>query len=117
MGQCNLCNCPKVCEDSDQINFPFFSKLFSPINNNSTILNNTNSQLESIPTRNYNINLFQNTVPNNSLTTLDHLKLSNQEKKRFETMVRNTNISREKLDITNLKEESNISISNRLFIN
>ncbi len=117
MGQCNLCNCPKVCEDSDQINFPFFSKLFSPINNNSTILNNTNSQLESIPTRNYNINLFQNTVPNNSLTTLDHLKLSNQEKKRFETMVRNSNISRERLDITSIKEESMISISNRLFIN
>ena len=32
-------------------------------------------------------------------------------------MVRNSNISREKLDITSIKEESVISISNRLFIN
>ena len=117
MGQCNLCNCPKVCEDSDQINFPFFSKLFSPINNNSTILNNTNSQLESIPTRNYNLNLFREETPNQELTTLEQIKLTNQEKKRFETMVRNSNISREKMEITSIKEESIISISNRLFIN
>ena len=117
-GQCNLCNCPKEDEESGQINFPFFKNLFTS-NEMKTTFNN-NSLNGSLSTRNYNnihLNLFQNTTPNQDITALEQLKLTNQEKKRFETMVRNSNISKEKMDITNIKEESMISISNRLFIN
>ena len=119
--QCNFCSCPKESEESGQVNFPFFHSIFSPNKtNNNQSPNNINSQFESVSTRNYNfnsLNLFQNTVPNDELTALEQIKLSNQEKKRFETMVRNSNISKERLDITSIKEESMISISNRLFIN
>ena len=116
MGQCfncNLCNCPKDNEESSQVNFPFLQNIFSP--NKDEIHNYNNSSYE--PITSHNLNLFQNTTPNQNITALDQLKLSNQEKKRFETMVRNSNISRERLDITSIKEESMISISNRLFIN
>ena len=116
MGQCfncNLCNCPKDNEESSQINFPFLQNIFSP--NKDEIHNYNNSSYE--PITSHNLNLFQNTTPNQNITALEQLKLSNQEKRRFETMVRNSNISKEKLDITSIKEESMISISNRLFIN
>ena len=117
MGQCHICSCPKdEDEESGQINFPFLSNLFSSNKNN--INNNTFiSPYQSISTRNYNLNLFREETPNQELTTLEQIKLTNQEKKRFETMVRNSNISREKMEITSIKEESIISISNRLFIN
>ena len=119
MGQCTLCSCPKDDnEETGQINFPFFKNLFPTNNLNSTF--NDHSPFESLTTRNFNniqINLFQNTSPNQDITALEQIKLTNQEKKRFETMIRNTNISKDKLDISNIKEESNISISNRLFIN
>ena len=119
MGQCTLCSCPKDDnEETGQINFPFFKNLFTTNNLNSTF--NNHSPFESLTTRNFNniqINLFQNTSPNQDITALEQIKLTNQEKKRFETMIRNTNISKDKLDISNIKEESNISISNRLFIN
>jgi calcium-dependent protein kinase len=119
MGQCTLCSCPKDDnEETGQINFPFFKNLFTTNNLNSTF--NDHSPFESLTTRNFNniqINLFQNTSPNQDITALEQIKLTNQEKKRFETMIRNTNISKDKLDISNIKEESNISISNRLFIN
>ena len=116
MGQCfncNLCNCPKDNEESSQVNFPFLQNIFSP--NKDEINNYNNSSYE--PITSHNLNLFQNTTPNQNITALEQLKLSNQEKRRFETMVRNSNISKEKLDITSIKEESMISISNRLFIN
>ena len=119
MGQCTLCSCPKDDnEETGQINFPFFKNLFTTNKLNSTF--NDHSPFESLTTRNFNniqINLFQNTSPNQDITALEQIKLTNQEKKRFETMIRNTNISKDKLDISNIKEESNISISNRLFIN
>ena len=107
MGQCNFCGCPKEEEEeSGQINFPFLNNLFTARKSNTfDFISNSN------------LNLFQNTSPNQELSALEHIKLSNQEKKRFETMVRNSNISRERLDITSIKEESMISISNRLFIN
>ena len=121
MGTCDLCSCPGEDKESGQINFPFFRSLFSSDDkvktNNNTNLTLFNNPYETVTTRNYNINLFANTTPNHELTTLEQIKLSNQEKKQFETMVRNTNISREKLDITSIKEESIISISNKLFIN
>ena len=107
MGQCNFCGCPKEEEEeSGQINFPFLNNLFTARKSNTFDFISTS-----------NLNLFQNTSPNQELSALEHIKLSNQEKKRFETMVRNSNISRERLDITSIKEESMISISNRLFIN
>jgi len=107
MGQCNFCGCPKEeDEESGQINFPFLNNIFTTRKSNTYDIISTS-----------NFNLFQNTSPNQELTALEHIKLSNQEKKRFETMVRNSNISRERLDITSIKEESMISISNRLFIN
>ena len=107
MGQCNFCGCPKEeDEESGQINFPFLNNIFTTRKSNTYDIISTS-----------NFNLFQNTSPNHELTALEHIKLSNQEKKRFETMVRNSNISRERLDITSIKEESMISISNRLFIN
>ena len=107
MGQCNFCGCPKEEEEeSGQINFPFLNNLFTARKSNTFDFISTS-----------NLNLFQNTSPNQELSALEHIKLSNQEKKRFETMVRNSNISRERLDITSIKEESIISISNRLFIN
>jgi len=107
MGQCNFCGCPKEeDEESGQINFPFLNNIFTTRKSNTYDIISTS-----------NFNLFQNTSPNHEMTALEHIKLSNQEKKRFETMVRNSNISRERLDITSIKEESMISISNRLFIN
>ena len=111
--QCNFCNCPKDNEESSQVNFPYRRNIFSP--NKDEIAQNNNSSYEPLTT--HNLNLFQNTTPSQNLTAIEQLKLSNQEKKRFETMVRNSNISKEKLDITSIKEESMISISNRLFIN
>ena len=110
--QCNFCNCPKDNEEASQVNFPYLRNIFSP--NKDEIQQNNNSSYEPIT---HNLNLFQNTTPSQNITALDQLKLSNIEKKRFETMVRNSNISKEKLDITSIKEESMISISNRLFIN
>ena len=99
MGQCQLCNCPKDNSESGQIMFPFFKNLtmFSDENYNN----------------NNNLNLFSNTMEKN---TIDQIKLTSTEKKRFEYIVRNSNVSREKQDI-NLREESQVSISNRLFIN
>ena len=111
--QCNFCNCPKDNEEASQVNFPYLRNIFSPTK--EEIQQNNNSSYEPITT--HNLNLFQNTTPSQNITALDQLKLSNIEKKRFETMVRNSNISKEKLDITSIKEESMISISNRLFIN
>ena len=111
--QCNFCNCPKDNEESTQVNFPYMRNIFSP--NKDEIAQNNNSSYEPITT--HHLNLFQNSTPSQNLTAIEQLKLSNQEKKRFETMVRNSNISKEKLDITSIKEESMISISNRLFIN
>ena len=104
MGQCTICNCPKEGTDSNQIIFPFFKDL--PLFSNEYINNFNNN----------NLNLFSHsgTFEKN---TIDQIKLTNTEKKRFEDLVRQSNISREKQDTTNLKEESQISISNRLFIN
>ena len=99
MGQCQICNCPKDNSESGQIIFPLFKNLtmFSDENYNN----------------NNNLNLFSNTMEKN---TIDQIKLTSTEKKRFEYIVRNSNVSREKQDI-NLREESQVSISNRLFIN
>ena len=85
MGSCNLCSCPGEGQDSGQINFSFLRSLFIS-NNNITTNNNTNltvfnSPYETVTTRNYNLNLFSTTSQNQDLTTLEQIKLSNQEKK------------------------------------
>ena len=105
MGQCQICNCPKGGSDSDQIVFPFFKNLTLFSDEYITNFNNYN-----------NLNLFSKEAIFEK-NTIDQIKLTNTEKKRFENIVRNSNASREKQDIGNLREESQISISNRLFIN
>ena len=74
MGQCfncNLCNCPKDNEESSQVNFPFLQNIFSP--NKDEIHNYNNSSYE--PITSHNLNLFQNTTPNQNITALEQLKL------------------------------------------
>ena len=105
MGQCKICNCPKGGSDSDQIVFPFFKSITLFSDEYITNFNNYN-----------NLNLFSKEAIFEK-NTIDQIKLTNTEKKRFENIVRNSNASREKQDIGNLREESQISISNRLFIN
>ena len=105
MGQCQICNCPKGGSDSDQIVFPFFKNLTLFSDEYITNFNNYN-----------NLNLFSKEAIFEK-NTIDQIKLTNTEKKRFENIVRNSNASREKQDMGNLREESQISISNRLFIN
>ena len=105
MGQCQICNCPKDNSESGQITFPFFKNL--------TIFSDEIANLNN----NNNLNLFSNTGTFEK-NTIDQIKLTNTEKKRFENLVRNSNVSREKQDITGyIREESQISISHRLFIN
>ena len=105
MGKCQICNCPIGSSESGQIILPFNNITFFSDDNTINNINNNN-----------NINLFSNTQTFEK-NTIDQIKLTNTEKKRFEIKVRNSNVSREKPDIINLKEESQISISNRLFIN
>ena len=105
MGQCQICNCPKEDSDSGQIVFPLIKNisLFT-----DEYINTFNNQ---------NINLFSN-QGSYEKNTIDQIKLTNTEKKRFENIVRNSNLSRERQDTnTIMKEEASISISNRLFIN
>jgi len=93
-------------------------KIHTNTDNDSNIML-FNSPYEPATTRNNNnpnINLFPS-IKNQYLSSLEQLKLSNQEKKRFETLVRSTHISRDKSDRGSIKEESQISISNKLFIN
>ena len=104
MGQCKICNCPKDNSESGQITFPLYKNITIFSDDNYNNMNNNN-----------NLNLFSNTGTFEK-NTIDQIKLTNTEKKRFEYIVRNSNISREKQDI-NFREESQISISNRLFIN
>ena len=104
MGQCKICNCPKDNSESGQITFPLYKNITIFSDDNYNNMNNNN-----------NLNLFSNTGTFEK-NTIDQIKLTNTEKKRFEHIVRNSNISREKQDI-NFREESQISISNRLFIN
>ena len=104
MGQCKICNCPKNNSESGQITFPLYKNITIFSDDNYNNMNNNN-----------NLNLFSNTGTFEK-NTIDQIKLTNTEKKRFEYIVRNSNISREKQDI-NFREESQISISNRLFIN
>ena len=107
MGQCQICNWPKDNSESGQITFPLFKNL------NLTIFSDENINLNN----NNNLNLFSNTGTFEK-NTIEQIKLTNTEKKRFENLVRNSYASREKQDITgNIREESQISISNRLFIN
>ena len=107
MGQCQICNCPNDNSETGQITFPFFKNL------NLTIFYDENINLNN----NNNLNLFSNTGTFEK-NTIEQIKLTNTEKKRFENLVRNSYASREKQDITgNIREESQISISNRLFIN
>ena len=107
MGQCQICNCPNDNSETGQITFPFFKNL------NLTIFSDENINLNN----NNNLNLFSNTGTFEK-NTIEQIKLTNTEKKRFENLVRNSYASREKQDITgNIREESQISISNRLFIN
>ena len=108
MGQCQICKCPKEYPDSDQISFPFIKNLtlFSDEFYNNNIINNNSNGL----------NLFSKTgtIEKN---TIEQIRLTNTEKKQFENLVRNSNLSREKQELGNIREESQISISNRLFIN
>jgi len=107
MGSCQICNCPKENSESGQIVFPFIKKisLFS-----DEFLNCLNED------ENNNINLFSNNVTFEK-NTFDHIKLTNTEKKRFESIVRNSNVSKERSE-TNpfIKDESNLLISTRVFI-
>ena len=107
MGSCQICNCPKENSESGQIVFPFIKKisLFS-----DEFLNCLNED------ENNNINLFSNNATFEK-NTLDHIKLTNTEKKRFESIVRNSNVSKERSE-TNpfIKDESNLLISTRVFI-
>ena len=109
MGSCQICACPKEDPDSGQIVFPFIKRIsvFS-----DEFLNCLNDEEDT-----KNINPFSNHVTFEK-DTFDHIKLTKTEKKRFETIVRNSNVSRERSE-TNpfIKEESNLLISNRLFIN
>ena len=108
MGSCQICNCPKEDSESGQIVFPFIKRitLFS-----DEFLNCLNDEED-----NKNINPFSNHVTFEK-DTFDHIKLTKTEKKKFESIVRNSNVSRERSE-TNpfIKEESNLLISNRLFI-
>ena len=106
MGNCQICNCPSSDSDSGQITFPFF--------NNITIFSDDYIRSTNNNNNKKNINLFSN---NGEKNTIDQIKLSNTEKKRFEDMVRSSHLSKDKSDFGNIKEESRISISNRLFIN
>ena len=127
MGSCNLCTCPGEGDgkEAGQLNIPPVGNLFTSkekihtnTDNDSNIML-SNSPYEPATTRNNNnpnINLFPS-IKNQYLSSLEQLKLSNQEKKRFETLVRSTHISRDKSDRGSIKEESQISISNKLFIN
>ena len=103
MGNCQICNCQNESNESDQIIFPLFKNLLFSDNN----MDNKN---------NHNINVLSNTQTFEK-NTIDQIKLTNTEKKNFENIIRNSNISREKAETINLKEESQIAISNRLFIN
>ena len=103
MGNCQICNCQNESNESDQIIFPLFKNLLFSDNN----MDNKNS---------HNINVLSNTQTFEK-NTIDQIKLTNTEKKNFENIIRNSNISREKAEPINLKEESQIAISNRLFIN
>ena len=107
MGSCQICNCPKEDSESGQIVFPFIKNLSLFTDEFLNCLNDEDNK---------NINLFSNQITFEK-NTMDHIKLTNTEKKRFETIVRNSNVSRERQE-TNpfIKEESTISISNRLFI-
>ena len=102
MGNCQICNCQNESNESDQIIFPLFQN-FSLISERKK--NNNNN----------NLNVLSNTQTFEK-NTIDQIKLTNTEKKNFENIIRNSNISREKPEV-NLKEESQIAISNRLFIN
>jgi calcium-dependent protein kinase len=106
MGNCQICNCPSNDSDSGQITFPFF--------NNITIFSDDYIRSTNNNNNKKNINLFSN---NGEKNTIDQIKLSSTEKKRFEDMVRSSNLSKDKSDFGNIREESRISISNRLFIN
>ena len=106
MGNCQICNCPSSDSDSGQITFPFF--------NNITIFSDDYIRSTNNNNNKKNINLFSN---NGEKNTIDQIKLSNTEKKRFEDMVRSSHLSKDKSDFGNIREESRISISNRLFIN
>jgi calcium-dependent protein kinase len=106
MGNCQICNCPSNDSDSGQITFPFF--------NNITIFSDDYIRSTNNNNNKKNINLFSNNAEKN---TIDQIKLSSTEKKRFEDMVRSSNLSKDKSDFGNIREESRISISNRLFIN
>ena len=106
MGKCQICNCPSSDSDSGQITFPFF--------NNITIFSDDYIRSTNNNNNKKNINLFSN---NGEKNTIDQIKLSNTEKKRFEDMVRSSHLSKDKSDFGNIREESRISISNRLFIN
>ena len=105
MGQCQICNCPKGGSDSEQIVFPLLK--------NFTIFSD---EYISNYNNNNNLNLFTKTATFEK-NTIDQIKLTNTEKKRFENIVRNSNVSRENRDLGNVREESQVSISNRLFIN
>ena len=108
MGKCQICNCPKNDSETGQINFPLLKNV--TVFSDEYVNNNNNNH-------NKNLNLFSNPQCTIEKNTIDQIKLTNTEKKRFEDIVRNSNLSRERPDFNNLKEESRISISNRLFIN
>ena len=109
MGSCQICACPKEDSESGQIVFPFIKRI-SVISDE--FLNCINDEQDI-----KNINPFSNQVTFEK-DTFDHIKLTKTEKKRFETIVRNSNVSKERSE-TNpfIKEESNLLISTRLFIN
>ena len=104
MGNCKICNCQNESNESDQIIFPLFNRLTLFSSNKNDNKNNNN------------INVLSNTQTFEK-NTIDQIKLTNTEKKNFENIIRNSNISREKSELLNLKEESQIAISSRLFIN
>ena len=108
MGKCQICNCPNNDSETGQITFPLIKNL--SLFSEDYVSNNNNNH-------NKNLNLFTNPQYTIERNTIDQIKLTNTEKKRFEDIVRNSNLSREKPDFNNIKEESRISISNRLFIN
>ena len=105
MGNCQICNCPNSDPDSGQISFPFFNNITIFSDDYMSSNNNNNKK---------NLNLLSN---NGDKNTIDQIKLTTTEKKRFEDIVRSSHLSRDKSDFANMKEESRISISNRLFIN
>ena len=105
MGKCQICNCINEENEKNQVLFPLFQ--------NISFLNKELS-LSKINLKGKNNNMIHSYGTN----TIEQMRLTNEQKKQFETVVRNSNtIPKDRQDNSFLKEESRISITNSLFIN